>query len=113
MGTKPKWLENADKNDHTRKRSGKQEKKLSKQFKGRTTINSGATFRQNDVMSDTHDIEAKTTRSSQFVLKESDLEKMAQRVTGGRTPAYIVQFEKSGKSYVIVELQEYLDRIEL
>ena len=107
---RPKWLDDNSKNT-TRARSIKQEKSLSKKFKGRTTINSGATFKQNDVMSERNDIEAKITSKRSFVLKEDELDKMTLRSSGGRIPTFVITFEGSGKSYVVVEINDYIDNL--
>ena len=76
MGNKPTWL---GKVAPTRKNSQKQENRLAKEFGGRTTANSGATFSENDVKTPDFDIEAKTTKSSQFILKVADLKKMQRK----------------------------------
>ena len=52
----------------TRERSRKQESRLAKQLNGYTTINSGATFGQNDVITDFCEVEAKTTEKESFSL---------------------------------------------
>lgn len=110
MENRPKWLDDSKKST-TRARSIKQEKKLSTQFKGRTTINSGATFKQNDVVSDTHDIEAKITAKNSYVLKLDELDKLRRRAKSDKIPAFVIEFETAGKSFIVVELQDYLDNL--
>ena len=55
----------------TRGRSGKQESRIARQLNGHTTINSGATFGQNDVITDFCEVEAKTTGKESFSLQLS------------------------------------------
>ena len=53
----------------TRERSKKQESRIAKKLRGYTTINSGATFGQNDVITDFCEIETKTTAHESYSLK--------------------------------------------
>lgn len=52
----------------TRERSKKQESRIAKKLRGYTTINSGATFGQNDVITDFCEIEAKPQPMNHTVL---------------------------------------------
>lgn len=86
---------------YNRKRSDKQEKKLAKEFGGKTTINSGATFGQNDIITPVFEIEAKTTSKKSFTLKLEDLKKLQRKCDKNKVPIFIVEFEGNDE-YVIV-----------
>ena len=95
----------------TRARSKKQEVSLAKDFKGRTTINSGATFTQNDVTSEKFEIEAKTTDKESFILKLSDLKKMRRLCSIKKVPLFIV--EMKGNSYVTLDYEDFKELVSL
>jgi hypothetical protein len=106
----PKWL---DKPETTRGRSDKQENRITKDVtslgksKGRTAINSGATFGQNDVFNDELEIEAKTTYKDSYSLKVSELNKLKRRTKDPKIPIFVVEFDKSDKKlaqeYAVIE----------
>jgi hypothetical protein len=95
----------------TRFRSNKQEKKLAKKLGGNTTINSGATFSQNDVVSPIFEVEAKTTNKNSFALSVNDLHKCQERCSHDRIPIMVIEFEKLGSEYAVIELQTLLSII--
>lgn len=101
---RPKWL---DEKETTRSRSNKQEKNIAKDLGGRITVNSGATFSENDIVTPTLDIEAKTTLNKSFIVKEDDIDKMKLKSDNKKTAVMIVEFEKSGKKLVILEYEEF------
>lgn len=106
MGNKPKWL---NKEVSTRQRSDKQEKRLAKQFGGRTTSNSGATFSENDVKTPEFDIEAKTTKSKQFIVKLEDLKKMQRKTRVDKKPLFAINFEETGDEFILISLSDFLE----
>lgn len=106
MTNKPKWL---NKEVSTRERSNKQEKRLAKTFGGRTTANSGATFGENDVKTPEFDIEAKTTKSKQFILKLEDLKKMQRKTRVDKKPLFIINFEETGDEFILLSISDFLE----
>lgn len=86
----------------TRERSGKQESRLAKQLNGHITINSGATFGQNDVVTDFCEVEAKTTNKESFSLKLSDWRLLRKKCAGNKMPILVVDFEQSRDSLAIL-----------
>jgi hypothetical protein len=105
MSNLPKWMQNEE---TTRKRSGKQEKRLSKEFGGRTTCNSGAKFGENDVVTPDFEIEAKTTKNKQYPLKLAELEDTERKAGVRRTGMMVIQFEQSGREFVVIDKGEFL-----
>ena len=89
----------------TRHRSTKQEKYLAKKLKMKTTVNSGATFNENDLKGVHWEIEAKTTKSKQYILKISDWEKMNRKLKGERDGCMVISFEGSDIELAVVSLQ--------
>lgn len=86
----------------TRFRSNKQESRLAKQLSGHTTINSGATFGQNDVVTDFCEIEAKTTSKESYSLKLSDWRLLRKKCSAGKIPIFIIDFELSKDSLAVL-----------
>lgn len=105
MMAKPKWLGNEQ---PTRKLSENQEKRLAKDFGGRKTVNSGATFGQNDVITKEFEIEAKTTKSKQFILKISDMAKMFKKCSIDKIALFIVEFSEEKEEFVILRKDDFL-----
>ena len=104
MGS-PNWLGDVK---STREVSIKQETRLSKEFKGRCTSNSGAKFVENDVKAVNFDIEAKTTMSSQYVLKMDEIKKMERRSDKDKIPLFIVEFQKFDREFVLMDKEDFL-----
>ena len=100
---KPKFL---TKETTTRDRSSKQEKRLAKNLGGRVTINSGATFGENDIIGDSFEIEAKTTQKGSFIVKESEFEKMALKCDKKKMPIMVIEFEKTGRKVAVLHLDD-------
>lgn len=90
----------------TRERSGKQESRLAKQLNGHTTINSGATFGQNDVVTDFCEIEAKTTNKESFSLKLSDWRILRKKCAGNKLPIFVVDFEQSKDTLAVLTYED-------
>ena len=90
----------------TRERSGKQESRIAKQLNGHTTINSGATFGQNDVVTDFCEVEAKTTEKESFSLKLSDWRLLRKKCAGNKIPIFIVDFERSKDTLAVITYED-------
>lgn len=101
----PKWM---NKEESTRSRSKKQENRLAKAIGGRATAGSGSVFGENDVTSDTLDIEAKTTQSTQYILKQKEFAKMKRRTPFGKVPVFVVNFENTKEEYAILSMDDFL-----
>lgn len=86
----------------TRKRSGKQEKRIAKILNGHCSINSGATLGQNDVITDFSEIEAKTTSKDSFSLKLSDWRLLRKKCASNKIPILVIDFEKSKDSLAVI-----------
>jgi hypothetical protein len=101
----PAWLGSA-KVKTTRYRSGKQETRLAKELKGTVTINSGATFGQNDVITDFCEVEAKTTLKDSFRFTYDDWLKLNKKIKFGKIPIYIVEFEAKKESLCVIKYDD-------
>jgi Holliday junction resolvase len=78
----------------TREKSTQQEKRLAREFVGRTTPGSGAGTIKGDVHTKEEMVEAKTTSKRQYTLKLNDLDKLAHEArVSGKRPVLVVQFE--------------------
>ena len=108
--SKPKWL---NKDIATRHRSKKQETRLSKQFKGRCTSNSGSTFGENDVVSPDFEIEAKTTYNKQYPLKAKEIKAMNDKCRFDKIALFIIEFEKESEEVVVIRTADFLNLIGL
>lgn len=90
----------------TRERSSKQESRIAKQLNGHTTINSGATFGQNDVVTDFCEVEAKTTTKESFALKLSDWRLLRKKCATNKIPIFIVDFEQSKDTLAVLTYED-------
>lgn len=90
----------------TRERSSKQESRIARQLRGHTTINSGATFGQNDVITDFCEVEAKTTAKESFSLKLSDWRLLRKKCAGNKIPIFIVDFEKCKDTLAVLTYED-------
>jgi hypothetical protein len=103
--SKPKWLIKKE-NPTTRSRSKKQETRIAKVLSGKTTINSGATFGQNDVINDFCEVEAKTTGKNSFSLKVDDWQKMIKKCSTKKIPIFQVQMENAGLELAVIDVKD-------
>jgi hypothetical protein len=108
MGKEFKFLKKLGEEPTTRARSGKQESSIAKDLKGFTTINSGATFGQNDVINDFCEVEAKTTGKESFSLKLEDWRKLRRKCAQNKLPIFIVDFETARDSLAVVLYDDLL-----
>ena len=90
----------------TRERSHKQESRLAKQLNGHTTVNSGATFGQNDVVTDFCEVEAKTTKHESFTLKLADWRILRKKCAGNKIPIFVVDFEQSKDTLAVLTYED-------
>lgn len=90
----------------TRVRSKRQESRLAKQLNGHTTINSGATFGQNDVITDYCEVEAKTTLKESFTLKLMDWRILRKKCAGNKIPIFVVDFEQSKDTLAVLTMDD-------
>lgn len=100
---RPKWLKNKP---EKRDRSVKQEKRMAKDLSGFATINSGATFSQNDVETAAFSIECKTTEKKSYVLKVEEIKKMEVRCPSNKVPLFVIEFEKHGKELAVISMED-------
>ena len=108
----PKFLQDkVDRKDplnpaQRRKRSGKRESGLAKELGGRATVNSGATFGENDVVTDYAEIEDKTTLKNTYSLSADYLEEVAKKCALSKIPILTVQFETRNKTYAVIPWED-------
>lgn len=93
MPKKPKWLEAINDKPTTRARSGKQETKIARDLKGHKTVNSGATFSQNDIVTDYCEVEAKTTAKESYRLTTGEWAKLHKKCDAKKMPLMVIEFE--------------------
>lgn len=107
---RPKYLDGLlmDKPPTNRLRSQRQESRIARELKGMTTINSGATFGQNDVVTDFCEVEAKTTTKASYSLKMSDWNKLRKKCAGVKIPIMVVDFEMDEKSLAVIPYDDLI-----
>jgi hypothetical protein len=103
--SKPKWLQKKE-NPTTRSRSKKQETRIAKLLSGQTTLNSGATFGQNDVITDYCEVEAKTTAKNSHSLKVSEWKKLVDKCSTKKIPIYQVEFEAEKLELAVISVKD-------
>lgn len=100
------YLDNLFVKETTRARSKRQESRLAKELNGHTTINSGATFGQNDVVSDYCEVEAKTTLKESFTLKLMDWRILRKKCAGNKIPIFVIDFEQSKDTLAVLTMDD-------
>lgn len=106
MKSKFSYLRNLGEPQTTRQRSHKQESRLARQLNGHTTINSGATFGQNDVITDFCEVEAKTTGKESFTLKLLDWRILRKKCANTKIPIFVVDFEQSRDTLAVLTMDD-------
>lgn len=106
MSKKFGYLDGMFQGKTTRARSKKQESRIARQLNGHTTINSGATFGQNDVITDFCEVEAKTTKKESYTLNLSDWRVLRKKCAGNKLPIFVVDFEQSKDSLAILTYED-------
>ncbi|WAX08854.1 hypothetical protein BS162P1_00075 [Bacteroides phage BS162P1] len=112
MPKKFAYIDRLFEKETTRARSKKQESRIARELKGHTSINSGATFGQNDVITDFCEVEAKTTEKESFSLTLADWRKLKKKCKGSKMPILVVDFEKSTDSLAVLTYDDLLFLIE-
>ena len=105
---KPRYLQRMAEEKTTRERSSRQESRIARQLKGKTTINSGATFGENDIVNDFMEVEAKTTRHESFSLNLADFRKLIKKAKVDKIPAMVIDFEQSKDSLAVIKYDDLL-----
>ena len=90
----------------TRARSKKQESRLARQLKGHTSINSGATLGQNDVITDFCEVEAKTTKHESYSLTLADWRLLRKKCASTKIPIFVVDFESSRDTLAVLTYED-------
>lgn len=108
MRRRPKYLERMFAGKTTRERSSRQESRIASEINGRTTINSGATFGENDVVNDFMEVEAKTTLHDSFSLKLADFRKLKKKAKVNKIPAMVIDFENSHDSLAVIPYDDLI-----
>ena len=95
----------------TIKDSQRQERSLAKEIGGSVNAGSGNGWvRKGDVRSEQELWECKITSAKSYSLKEMDLRTVVNQATvDGRIPVFLVEFLKSGDSYVILTKDDYME----
>lgn len=101
---RPKWL---DEKETTRSRSGKQESRIAKALKGHATINSGATFSQNDIINDFCEVEAKITSKDSFPFTLALWEKLVAKCKPGKIPVIALGLREDKKQFAILDFEDF------
>lgn len=109
---KPKWQQESGTPESTRARSKRQEVKISDLINGRPSINSGATFGQNDVIADWTEPECKTTSKKSYSLKVDEWNKVVKKTPTTKIPLEIIEFEEHDLQLAIIDLDDLMMLVE-
>lgn len=101
----PKHLRDHDDTPQTAGR--KKESFVARALKGRTSVNSGATFGQNDVLADHCEVEVKLTRNKSYSLKAPYLQEVRAKCDVKKMPVMVLNFETYGDTYAILPFEDY------
>lgn len=108
---KPRWMRTVE--EPTRVKSKKQESKIAQVLSGKVTINSGATFGQNDVITDWAEVECKTTSKNSYKLSVAEWRTIISKCNTMKIPLEIVEFQKSSLSLAVIRLDDLILLIDL
>jgi hypothetical protein len=110
MEESPKYLPKhlRPKPDTTRSRSKRQESRIAKDLKGRLTKNSGATFGENDIVTDFCEVEAKTTRRNSYGVSPDEFRKLEKKAKPGLIPVMVIEFEAHKKEFAVIQYEDFL-----
>ena len=103
-GLLPKHLQK--KEPTTRSRSYRQESTIAAALGGRVTINSGATFGENDVVNDYCEVECKTTAKGSMSLKVATWKLLEQKCSASKIPIMAIEFERDKLSLAVLNLTD-------
>ncbi len=84
------------------------EEKTAEKVKGKATINSGATFGDMDVQSDTLIIDNKRTQGKGFRLDYRDFKKVANKANEDQIPAMFINYDLYEESLVVIKESDLL-----
>lgn len=96
----------------TRSRSKKQESRIARDLKGYATINSGATFGENDVIADFCEVEAKVTGRASYSITIKDWLKMVTKCKVDKMPIFMIEFEDPNLELAIISKTDLMYLIE-
>lgn len=94
-------------------RGRKFESKIAKSMKARTTINSGATFGENDIVGEYFEMEAKLTTKGSFALNAEYLDKVRKKTDIKKIPLLTINFETHGRTYSVLDHEDLMHLISL
>jgi hypothetical protein len=75
---------------------------------GRRTVNSGATFAENDVVAKTAEIECKITNKSRYTISVKEWNKLIGRTDHNKLPAMVIDLEEGGLSLAVISYEDFL-----
>lgn len=103
------WIDRElNKRDTTVSRSRSQEKQVAKSLKGRLTVNSGATFAENDVVSKELEIECKITAKPRYSVSVKEWEKLQSRTDHSKTPAMVIYLNEGDTKLAVIDYDDFL-----
>ena len=77
------------------------------QCSGKRPPDRGATFGQNDVITDFCEVEAKTTNKESFALRLSDWRKLRKKCASNKLPIMVIDFESSKDTLVTMTYEDF------
>ena len=94
-----------------KKHSAKSERRLAKAVGGRTQPGSGAfDTHKGDVINDDFLFEHKETGNASRSITVAEMEKIkTEALQAGRMPAFVLEFLKKKKKYVVLDFQDFLE----
>jgi len=98
---------------NNRKRSDKRESFLAKDLGGKTTVNSGATFGENDVETESLSIDDKTTVKSSYTITVDTFKKVKARTKADKMPVLTINFENDNLCLAVINYSDLKFMIEL
>lgn len=109
--TLPKFMQ--EKKEPTRKASKRQETNISKVLKGKTSINSGATFHENDVLTDYAEVECKTTTKGSYHLKAIEFNAIFRKGDMNKIPVEIIEFSTHDLRLAVLRQEDLILLIDI
>lgn len=98
----------------TKKKSQLQEKRIAKQFKGKTVVASGSIWsNKGDVRSDKFLIECKTTDTKHYSLSAKTWEKIEQEAVRDNLRIPLMSIDVQGNSFIVFKPQDFNTHISM
>lgn len=94
-------------------RGRQQEGKIAKALNGRTTINSGATFGQNDIILEYGEVESKLTTHKSFTLNVEYFQQVERKCKLNKMPIMHINFEQFNEELMILKKEDFLTLLAL